>query len=67
MTFIHGVSCLSAHLLTQLPETTNQPSKPEIIGGSAKPSMSGLGFFYYLLTIFLPIIRVRSSSVSLDE
>jgi hypothetical protein len=29
---------LSAQLLTQLPETTNQPSKPEIMGGSAKPS-----------------------------
>ena len=38
MTLIHGLYCLSAHLLTQLPKTTNQPSKPEIIGGSAKPS-----------------------------
>jgi len=39
MTFIHGVSCLRAHLLTQMPKTTDQLTKPEIIGGSAKPSL----------------------------
>jgi hypothetical protein len=62
MTLIHGLYCLSAHLLTQLPKTTNQPSKPEIIGGSAKPSQNTIPNFIILIGYKIKI-SVRENQI----